>query len=87
MNINNPLSLLSNEADVAVDLRVEIALLDNFPYSGDRLRVPDGVGNWEPAPNCGGRGGAAPIRGGQYMLFALNNGPERPARVLPWALG
>ena len=51
-------------ASVVVVLRVEIALHDILTY---RLRVPDGVGRWEPAPNCGGRGGAVPIRGGQYV--------------------
>ena len=52
--------------NVVIDLRVEIALHDIF------LVVPvvcmlDGVGHWGPAANCGGRGGAVPIRGGQYV--------------------
>ena len=37
------------------------------PRSTYRLRVPGGVGHWEPALNCGGRGVAVPIRGGLYV--------------------
>ena len=54
-------------ANVVVDLRVEIALHDILLVVPIVLRVPGGVGHWEPAPNCGGRGGAVPIRGGKYV--------------------
>ena len=60
---------LGTWANVVIDLRVEIALHDIFfvVLGTYRLRVPGGVGHWEPAPNCGGRIGALPIRGGQYV--------------------
>ena len=47
-------------ANVVIDLRVEIALHNILSRSTYRLRVPDGVGHWEPAPSCGGREGAVP---------------------------
>ena len=52
-------------ANVVIDLRVDIALHDIFLVVPIVCACPAAWGILEPAPNCGGRGGAVSIRGGQ----------------------